>query len=365
MSRPAHDRIAGMLSGSDRSPRAKVFRALARPASALYAALMRLRNRRYDSGKGVRRLPRPVVSIGNITTGGTGKTPVVQWLCGALRAAGHHPAILMRGYKARPGQKGDEQLMLESLLAPAPGQSAIAIHADPDRYRGGMAVIDQHPETTVFILDDGFQHRRLARDADLVLIDATNPFGYGHVLPRGLLREPMAGLHRAGAILISRSDQIDPREIERIISTLHNYNTAAPIFRSVHRHVGLRAASGESIELSALASRKFFAFAGIGNPAGLCTQLEAVGAIAAGAMSFSDHWNYSAGDAAKILSEAHRVEAHAIITTEKDWVKIGPSLERAEIPVYRLDLAIEIDGEEELMAWVMGQLANRREPVKT
>jgi len=236
--------------------------------AGVYGGVMRVRNVKYDRGLGVRRLPRPVVSVGNLTTGGTGKTPVVRWLCERLREAGGRPAVLMRGYKARPGERGDEQAMLEGLLGD------LVVRAGADRYEAGMTVLREHPEVSVFVLDDGFQHRRLGRDFDLVLVDGSEPFGYGRVLPRGLLREPMEGLARADAVLITRADQA--KDVEGIVRAVRRVNAGAPVYRCSHAHGGLRGEDEAVWPMEWLAGKRFFAFAGIGNPAGLEGQLRGV-----------------------------------------------------------------------------------------
>src|SRR4051812_36636358 len=163
----------------------------------LYRAAVASRNRFYDFA-GQTRLPRPVISVGNITTGGTGKTPMVAWLATQLLEQGMHPAILLRGYSR--GGISDEQQMLQRQL---PG---VPVQANADRVEGARMVLGEHPEVDVFLLDDGFQHRRVARDFDLVLINAREPFGLGRVLPRGLLRESLDGLKRAHGFVITRAD---------------------------------------------------------------------------------------------------------------------------------------------------------------
>src|SRR4051812_23350103 len=190
-----------VMNGTERGVAAMSLRALTSAIEPIYRGVVNARNARFDRGRSVQRVDRPVISVGNITTGGTGKTPVVRWLADALRARGIQPAILMRGYKSAPGQTSDEQELLRSQLP------SVVVHANPDRVAGAQEVLRDHPDVQAFILDDGFQHRRLHRDFDLVLIDATNPFGYDRLLPRGLLREPLAGLARAHAILITRADQ--------------------------------------------------------------------------------------------------------------------------------------------------------------
>ena len=328
-----------MVSGEARGVRAGVVRGLLAAASPVYSMIVRARNAKFDRGVGVRRLPRAVVSVGNITTGGTGKTPVVRWLCERLREVGERPAVLMRGYRAKPGERGDEQAMLAEML----GADGI-VHAQADRYAGGMAVLRERPETSFLVMDDGFQHRRLGRDFDLVLVDASEPFGYGRVLPRGLLREPLSGLRRADAILITRADQGDVGEIER---TVRRFNAAAPVFACAHALVGLRAGEAR-MPMEALAGRRIFAFAGIGNPQGFEKQLQALGGEMVGRWWLADHWNYSHRDMVSINGEARRAGAEVVVTSEKDWVKVARVVdERTSLPVWRVELAVRFLGDDE------------------
>ena len=197
---------------------------------------MRLRNKLFDFGiKRAHRLDRPVISIGNITTGGTGKTPAVQWIARRLITAGHRPASLLRGYTVGASTQSDEAILLERSLK-------IPVIANPDRVAAGRQLIVTHPEIDVILLDDGFQHRRLYRDLNLVLIDATNPFGYGHVLPRGMLREPLAGLRRADVLIVTRSDLIEGDQLNELKSRLRQFNPTAPILQSRHRLTSIQCA---------------------------------------------------------------------------------------------------------------------------
>jgi tetraacyldisaccharide 4'-kinase len=334
-----------VISGSARGVLPAVLRGTFSALSPFYSAVMRLRNFKFDHGVGVRRLGRPVVSVGNITAGGTGKTPVVRWLCERFRAGGDRPAVLMRGYKARPGERGDEQAMLEGLLN-REGLPAVVVQAQADRYGGGLAVLREHPEVNVLVLDDGFQHRRLGRDFDLVLVDAAEPFGFGRTFPRGLLREPPSGLKRADAILITRADQVE--DVGRVEGLVRRYNSDAPIFRCAHAQVGLRSAESGSHALEALAGKKFFAFAGIGNPEGLAKQLKALPGEIVGGRWFGDHWRYVREDFKQVMDEARGCGAEAIVTTEKDWVKVSLFMNEAvEIPIWRIELALKFEGEDE------------------
>jgi tetraacyldisaccharide 4'-kinase len=345
-----------VISGDARGVRAAAMRVGLGVASPLYAGLMRARNWKYDRGFGVRRLPRPVVSVGNVTTGGTGKTPVVRWLCERFRGAGRRPAVLMRGYKAAPGERGDEQAMLEELLN-RPGVEPVSVQADANRFEGGQAVLKAHPEVDLFVLDDGFQHRRVGRDFDLVLMDASNPFGYGRVIPRGLLREPLGSLRRADAVLITRADQGDA---EAIAQTVRQYDATVPVYRCTHAHAGLRSGvDGELRPLQTLIGRSFFAFAGIGNPEGLVHQLAALPGRLAGTRWFGDHWNYSEADVGRLLKEAEAADADLILTTEKDWTKVRCFAAGAAIPIWRLELAVRFrdDDESKLFEQIQSELA--------
>ncbi|MDB5323513.1 MAG: lpxK [Phycisphaerales bacterium] len=341
-----------VISGAERGVRAGLMRFGFGAVSPIYAMVMRGRNAKYDRGIGVRRLPRPVVSVGNMTTGGTGKTPVVRWLCERLRDAGERPAVLMRGYRARGGERGDEQAMLEGLLN-REGVPPVIVRAEADRFAGGTAVLADYSEVGAFVMDDGFQHRRLARDFDLVLLDALEPFGFGRVLPRGLLREPLSGLRRADAILITRADQ--GGDVEAIVARVREFNATAPVFRCVHAHVGLRSSEDVLHRADALLGMRVFAFAGIGNPEGFGREF----AGHVGHRWFGDHWDYDRDDLATIQAEAKQAGADVIVTTEKDWVKIGPLLNVGTgIPIWRAELAVRFEGEDEaaLFELIRGRL---------
>src|SRR3954454_10125891 len=226
-----------VISGEQGGIGAAVLRGAMRLVEPIYTAIVASRNRGYSAGVITsNRAPRPVVSVGNITTGGTGKTPVVRWLADRLRERGMRPAVLLRGYKARPGERGGEEQLLNDLLNPPGVATPVIVHANPDRFAGSEAVLREHPDVDIFILDDGFQHRRLQRDFDLVLIDATNPFGYDHVLPRGLLREPLGGLARANAFLLTRVDQALPGADEFCERELRARGRTTPIYRCRHAH---------------------------------------------------------------------------------------------------------------------------------
>jgi tetraacyldisaccharide 4'-kinase len=319
-----HRRI---IDGSRRDAAARLVRALLAAVEPLYAGVTACRNALYSNGYfAAAGADRPVISVGNITTGGTGKTPVVQWLCQSLLSRGHHPAILMRGYKAAAGERGDEQRLLQSRL---PG---VIVHANPSRVRGAGEVIDQAPHVSVLVLDDGFQHRKLRRDFDLVLIDASNPFGFGHVLPRGLLREPLSGLERASAILLTHVEQIDAARLDQILAQLKELAPRAPVYRCEHHHTHLIDRAGDHIPLEQLRGRRVMTVCGIGNPGAFEQQIARRGAALVETARFADHHAYTTEDLQLLAETARHHRAELIVTTSKDWVKL------IDLPHHAIDL---------------------------
>jgi len=343
--------IIQVMSGSARGTGPTLLRAGLRIAEPFYAGSMMLRNRFYDAGwLGTTKLDRPVVSIGNITTGGTGKTPMVRWLAEQLRGDGRHIAILSRGYKAAPSQLGDELEMLGRSLSHK-SDPPVRLMANRDRAAAGASLLRAHPDIDVVLLDDGFQHRRLARDFDLVLISAAQPFGFGHVLPRGLLREPLRGLRRASSVVITHADQTSSAELNRIESVIKKYHPQVPIYRAVHTQTELRpppsGSSGSAAQPMELLSRRpFFAFCGIANPSAFDSQLKRFGQRYEGHRWFDDHHDYTEADLASLRAEATSKRAELLITTEKDWAKIVrlPSSQAAP-EIWRIDMSIKfLDG---------------------
>ncbi len=337
---------------------ASLLRAILLSAEPFYTGAMVVRNFLYSNNlKRSHRLPRPVVSIGNITTGGTGKTPVVRWLAERLRDAGRHPAILLRGYRLGDSRISDEQVMLDRHLNdgnPVP----VVVHANPDRLAGSRAVLRDHDEVDVFLLDDGFQHRRIRRDFDLVLINATEPFGFGHVIPRGLLREPLAGLRRADAFVLTHASQAPVQSLRAIESALCRYNSAAPVYYADHVHTALRTPT-DARRLDELRELRYFAFSGIGNPESLHRQLQTLPGQYVGHRWFPDHHPYDSQDLADLRCAALAAGADVILTTEKDWVKLAslPTAGDSLPPIWRLDVAIGFrDGDENRL---FGQIADR------
>ena len=299
-------RYLDLVSGAAAGPAAAAARAGLSLLSPAYAAVVRGRNRLFDLGlKPSRRLPRATVSVGNVTVGGTGKTPVIAHLARKLLDSGRTPAVLSRGYKARAGEKGDEQQLLEQLLG-----RRVPVAADPDRSAAAARILAARPDVDVFLLDDGFQHRRVRRDFDLVLIDATRPFGFGRVLPRGLLREPLGGLGRASAVLLTRCDHATAADLRRIKATISRHADAA-IFRS-------RFDAGD---LAEVARRRVLGVCGIGNPDAFFADLRQRCDVVS-ERRFGDHHDYDAADLKRIVADARAAGAEVVVTTGKDWTKL-------------------------------------------
>jgi len=286
---------------------------IAWPASRLYAAAIRVRNARYDAGRGVQSIGVPVISVGNLSVGGTGKSPVVRWIVQRLRDHGVEPVIAMRGYAAPPGGgPGDEQREHEHLLGDVP------VVAAPDRVAALTAYLAGHPSTGCVVLDDGFQHRRLARDLDLVLIDATRDTVHDRVLPLGWLREPAASLRRADAVVVTRAAGVDG-PLAAAIERLHG---RPPLAWSRHAWAGLERhdRGGATREpVSWLAGRRIVTMLGVGHPDAVRRQAEAAGAVIVADVPARDHEAYDRPKVALARGLCEGVDA--LLLTSKDWVK--------------------------------------------
>jgi tetraacyldisaccharide 4'-kinase len=280
---------------------------------------------------------KPVISVGNITTGGTGKTPMVAWIARELQAAGKRVGIVLRGYKATGG-RSDEAELLKQLTG-----AIVIVHAD--RVAGAAEAAAAGAD--VIVLDDGFQHRRLRRDVDIVLIDATDPFGLGHCLPRGLLREPASALGDADAIIITRSDAMNRKDLDALRSKLSRLAPKAAIFRAAHKPVAAIDGAGQRLAPSALAGRKVFAFCGIGSPQSFLHTLSELGARVVGQCVLEDHCEYTPQLLEELSAMAGHAEAQLAVTTQKDYVKIGPN--QFASPLWQLAIEMDLtEGREEL-----------------
>ncbi len=311
------------------------------PASILFQALVRARAWAYRRGiLRQRRLDGVVISVGNLTVGGTGKTPMVMWVVERLLGEGKRVGILTRGYRGprQPDEQGrrvsDEVAVVRARLG-AKAQFGIGAA----RYEKGL-MLARHG-VGWFVLDDGFQHLQLARDADIVLIDARDPFGGGHLLPAGRLREPRSALARADILVITRSEHAPA--VEAVVRR----HTSAPIFYAQTELERVLAVGGNTVSPAPVEARgkKVFAFCGIGNPAAFFEDLRRWGTQIAGSAVYRDHHRYSRRDAEDLETRAQAVGAEALICTEKDVYNVE-GVEFKPLPVLYCRIALRLlDGE--------------------
>ncbi len=313
-------------------------------------------------------LATPVISIGNLSAGGTGKTPLVLHLAQRLRAAGHAPAILSRGYgrtshhkalvfaagaRASVTHTGDEpQIFLQSGVAP--------LGIGGQRFGVGRLMEEKfHPG--VLLLDDGFQHRKLARAFDIVLVDALDPFGNGRLLPLGRLREPLAALARADALVLTRTESaVNLTAIER---RLRQINPLAPVYRS--RTVGrtwVRFGSGEQRPAGSFDGQPVVAFCGLGNPQSFWSTLHCLGIKVVERFAFDDHHRYTPGQLRRLLHSSRAAGARVMLTTQKDLINLCDDCQSLlpGVDLYWLKIEIEIEREPELFGLCRQAIENWR-----
>ena len=328
-------------------------RAGLRVLAAGYGLGVRLRNATYRVAPRRRqRAGVPVISVGNITAGGTGKTPLVAYLAHLLHIHRRRPAILSRGYGHHEGSGVDDE---NAMLGRMAGHTPVVV--DADRVRGARTAIERH-DADVLILDDGFQHRRLARDLDIVLIDALHPFGAGHLLPRGLLREPLTELGRAGLLLITRAGLVGFDRLAAIRARLHELAPGVPTAACRTVPTGLLplgTGAEDAVGLDVLREGRWGAFCGIGNPDGFRGTLAGTGADLAFLDVFGDHHDYTRPDVDAVLARASSADCTGVVTTEKDAVKVERLLRGApRPPVYALRTDLDfVDGAEALTTAVV------------
>jgi tetraacyldisaccharide 4'-kinase len=309
----------------------------------------------------------PVISVGGITIGGSGKTPFANFLANRLRDKGYSPAILTRGYRRRsparhlifapgatapPALTGDEaQIFLRS------GAAAVGIGSN--RYQTAKILLHHHPATDVFLLDDGFQHARLPRDLDIVVIDGLDPFGKDHVVPLGRLREPLSALRRAQVFIVTRAET-DLR-YEAICRRLQQYNPHAPVFRTRLKVRGWRDYRSGQL-LPSLPTRRVGAFCGLGNPQNFWNTLESLGLEVVFRWAFEDHHSYKPAELQRVTHHARVKKADILVTTEKDRMNCPDHLASAIAPLELawLEIDLEIEEESAFMSFLEERL--RRHP---
>lgn len=288
-------------------------------AARVYAMVVRARNARFDAGRGVTRLDRPVLSVGNLSVGGTGKTPIVKHLVTTLIGAGCSPCIAMRGYSSRSGISDEAEEYRRDL----PG---VPVVVNPDRAAALRRFFATPPGKPVdcAILDDGFQHRRLARDLDIVLIDATRPPFGDRLLPAGWLREPVESLARAGAIVLTHTESVGIADARRAVESARAEAPRAIIAECRHEWAGLRGRDDSPADENTLYGRRVFGACAIGNPEPFLRRAaQAAGGTLIGRMVLRDHDPYSKSTLGKLFDAARAAAAEFIIVTGKDWSKLA------------------------------------------
>jgi tetraacyldisaccharide 4'-kinase len=310
-----------LLSGRRNGAGARVLRGALEVASWGYSSVMSLRNLAYArQWLPVHHATVPVISLGNITTGGTGKTPLAAWLANWLVSHGHQPGLLSRGYhsltseESEPGAAlghsdpgNDEKRVLDRLC---PGVPHIQ---QRDRVSSSQRIVREFG-CDVILLDDGFQHRRLHRDLDLVLIDALQPWGYGRVLPRGLLRESISGLRRADLILITRADQCTVEQRQALLKELCRVRGTDERIEVAFTPTRLVDLNWQAHPLNTVLRKKTFAFCGIGNPAGFRQTVSSLGVIGEQTQAFPDHHHYDDNDLKRLANTALDLSAEIVLT---------------------------------------------------
>jgi len=290
------------------------------------------------------KIPAIVISVGNITVGGTGKTPTVEFLAKYLSKAGFSVSILSRGYgkTIRFSKIAQEFSDDEDIISDSESQSGITRFTGRDRIAlAKKSVASIHPD--VFVLDDGFQYIKMERDFDILVIDSCNPFSNGHLLPRGFLREPLSQIKRADVILLTRTNQVDKEKLDDIRKKIFSYAPKKIIIESIHEAVSVREITGGMFfGLDFLNHKSLFAFCGIGNPLAFQKTLQSLNANVVRFRAFPDHYNYTALDLRQMIVEAQEFVADYLITTEKDARRLESILGEEYVALPLLVLRVEL-----------------------
>lgn len=328
---------------------------IGRVASRAYLWELGRRNRRFDRGVGVETLAVPVVSVGNLSVGGTGKTPMVRLVCAWLMEAGATPCIAMRGYRAGADGSDEARAYQEEL-------DGVAVVAQPDRAAGVRALMERGTRVDAVVLDDGFQHRRLARQVDIVLLDATrDPFA-DRALPAGWLRELPGALGRAHAVVVTHAEQAGKGVVDAMIGAALSVNPGLVVAVAEHAWAGLGLVrTGEAdgrAPVDWLRGRLAVAVCAIGNPGAFLEQAErAIGGPVAGRVVLRDHAEYDERAVRRIVAALERSGADVVLTTGKDLVKLRRQAGTLGVPIAAVDLRMVLTrGEAELRALVLGCL---------
>lgn len=319
---------------------------LGRVASSIYAGVIASRNAAFDRGRGVVHMDRPVISVGNLSVGGTGKTPMVVHALGVLIGAGRSPCVAMRGY--RGGRDGSDEAALYRRV-----RAGVPIVARPDRVEGLIELFstDEGERVDCIVLDDGFQHRRLARRLDIVLLDATRSVFHDHLLPLGWLREPVSSLARAQAVVVTHAERVPPGVVDELLARVREVSPGSLLAAARHEWLDLRVHHGHDASVRPvdwLRGKRLVAACAIGNSEAFVSQArEIAGRPLAAALALRDHDPFGDATITRLVKAAQSCEA--IIVTEKDWSKllrVPPERWPCDIVVPRLGLRFDRGGGE-------------------
>ena len=344
-----------------------VVRAGLSAAAAAYRAALAARSASYRIGLlSTRGLPVPVISVGNVTVGGSGKTPLVETVVLALRESGARPAVITRGYGrrtrgvrivadggglrlgARDG--GDEPVLLAEHL---PG---VPIVVGESRYEAGAVALGTC-FANALVLDDGFQHRTLYKDLEIVVVSGSDPWGNGRLFPRGSLREPLSALKRAGLVVVTNPPTAaSTSDIARV---LRRRASAATVLCGAYRPTSLRRGDHVRAEApEALRGRKVLLLAGLAAPGGFVTTAEGLGAEVAGLAQFPDHHWYTPADLARVAARVRKTGSEAVLTTEKDWVRLR-EMTRGDVPFWVISVRLDMGADSVALAQVLSETLRR------
>jgi tetraacyldisaccharide 4'-kinase len=323
--------------------RVRLARAAMTPLSWLYGGVIAIRNALYDSGAlRVHSASIPVISVGNVTVGGTGKTPFSAYLVHELMAAGHHPAVVMRGY-------GDDELHLHARMNPG-----VVVVTGADRVAGIRKAATSGAD--VVVLDDGFQHRRTSRDVDVVLVSAENWRDDPGLLPAGPLREPARSLDRADIVVVTQKSASDAQALAVMETVGMRHPRIDVAIAALQPDALVQAAGDASIALTQLRGERVLAVAGIGDPASFFAQLRQLGATVT-ELRFRDHHDYTTADSALIARES--VGHKYVVTTEKDAVKLTRVWPAKGRELWYLSQAVRLTQGNALVASALANLFKR------
>jgi tetraacyldisaccharide 4'-kinase len=344
-----------------------VVRAGLSAAAAAYRAALTARSASYRIGLlSTRSLPVPVISIGNVTVGGSGKTPLAEVVVLALAEMGARPGVVSRGYGRRTRgvrivadegglrlgvrDGGDEPVLLAERL---PG---VPIVVGESRYEAGAVAVGTCGAGAL-VLDDGFQHRTLYKDLEIVVVSGKDPWGNGRLFPRGSLREPLSALKRAGLVVVTNPPSVGV--ISDIAHVLRRRGSAATVLSGVYHPTSLRRGDHVRPEApQALRGRKVLMMAGLAAPGGFVATAESLGATIAGLAEFPDHHWYTPDDLARVAARVRETGAEAVLTTEKDWVRLR-EMPPGDVPFWVLSVRLDMGADSVALGQVLGETLRR------